>query len=132
MDADAYAVPILPSRDLGETRDFYARLGFEERGEYAAQYGYLIVVRGTVELHFSYDAETDPLTTAGSCYVHVPDADALHDAWSRLGVPTDPATGSRLVPPVDTDYGLREFAVVDRSGNLLRIGSPLADPDDRP
>jgi hypothetical protein len=29
------------------------------------------------------------------------------------------------VAPTDTDYGLREFAVVDRSGNLLRIGSDL-------
>ena len=27
--------------------------------------------------------------------------------------------------PVDTDYGLREFALVDPDGNLLRIGSPL-------
>jgi hypothetical protein len=27
--------------------------------------------------------------------------------------------------PVDADYGLREFAVVDADGNLLRIGSPL-------
>ncbi len=34
-----------------------------------------------------------------------------------------PATGSRIVAPVDTDYGMREFAVVDRSGNLIRVGS---------
>jgi len=33
-----------------------------------------------------------------------------------------PATGSRLVPPTDTDYGMREFAVVDPSGNLVRVG----------
>ncbi|MFD8783875.1 hypothetical protein [Kitasatospora sp. NPDC059599] len=66
----------------------------------------------------------DPLTTAGSCYLQVRDADALHRAWQRLGVPADPATGSRLTPPVDTDYRMREFGLVDRSGNLLRIGSP--------
>jgi hypothetical protein len=30
--------------------------------------------------------------------------------------------GSRLMPPVDTDYGIREFAVVDKSGNLVRLG----------
>ena len=29
------------------------------------------------------------------------------------------------MPPVDTDYGIREFALVDQSGNLLRVGSPL-------
>jgi hypothetical protein len=42
-----------------------------------------------------------------------------------VGIDRDPPTGSRLVPPVDTDYGMREFAVVDLSGNLVRIGSPL-------
>ena len=40
--------------------------------------------------------------------------------------PERPETGSRLMPPWDTDYGLREFAVVDPSGNLLRIGSPAS------
>jgi hypothetical protein len=56
----------------------------------------------------------------------VADADALHDDWQRFGVDHDPATGSRLVPPMDTDYGMREFALVDPSGNLIRLGSPLA------
>jgi hypothetical protein len=27
------------------------------------------------------------------------------------------------VKPVTTDYGMREFALVDKSGNLYRIGS---------
>ena len=40
-------------------------------------------------------------------------------------MPTDPATGSRLMAPWDTDYGLREFALVDPNGNLVRVGSPL-------
>jgi hypothetical protein len=30
-----------------------------------------------------------------------------------------------LHEPVDTDYGLREFAHVDPDGNLLRVGSPM-------
>jgi hypothetical protein len=29
------------------------------------------------------------------------------------------------VEPMDADYGMREFALVDRSGNLIRVGSPL-------
>jgi hypothetical protein len=33
------------------------------------------------------------------------------------------------MPPVDTDYGIREFALVDRSGNLVRVGSPLHTSD---
>jgi hypothetical protein len=30
-----------------------------------------------------------------------------------------------IKPPVDSDYGQREFAVIDPSGNLVRVGSPL-------
>ena len=52
--------------------------------------------------------------------------DALYAEWNLIGVPSDPATGSRLQPPVDTEYGLRELALVDPSGNLLRAGSPVS------
>ncbi len=119
-----HAVPILPSRDLGETRAFYAALGFESLGEEG--WDYLILGRGGVRLHFALQPDVDPLSTAGSCYAYVDDADALYRAWAPLVVP-DPTTGSRIVAPRSTDYGMREMAVVDRSGNLLRLGSPL-DP----
>jgi catechol 2,3-dioxygenase-like lactoylglutathione lyase family enzyme len=118
------AVPVLPSRHLRETLAFYERLGFESRGQPPERWNYLILGRGGVELHFWLHEDVDPLTTDAGCYVRVADADALHAEWERLGVPTDPATGSRLVAPVETDYGMREFALVDPSGNLLRIGSP--------
>ena len=61
-----------------------------------------------------------------SCYVYVDDAESLHHSWSDAVV-ADPRTGSRLMRPWDTDYGMVEFAVVDRSGNLLRFGSPRLD-----
>ena len=118
------AVPILPSRDLRETLALYERLGFENRGAPPKEWDYLIIGRGGAELHFYAAPDVDPLTTAGSCYVFVDDADALHTEWQQLGVEHDPATGSRLVPPMTTDYGMREFALVDRSGNLVRVGSP--------
>ena len=123
---DEYSVPILPSRNLEETLDFYARLGFELRGAPIETYRYLILARGSVELHFWDAPDVDPLTTDASCYLRVHDADALHAEWAEIGIERDPATGSRLMPPTDTDYGMREFALVDKSGNLLRIGSPLA------
>jgi len=120
-----YAVPILPSRNLDETLEFYARLGFELQGAPIEKYRYLIIGRGSIELHFWDAPGVDPLTTDASCYIRVDDAGALHGEWERVGIETDPATGSRLMPPVDTDYGIREFALVDKSGNLLRVGSPL-------
>jgi catechol 2,3-dioxygenase-like lactoylglutathione lyase family enzyme len=120
-----YAVPVMPSRNLRETLAFYERLGFELRGALPETYGYLIVGRGeAIELHFWESPEVDPMTTDHSCYVRVADADALHGEWERVGVPSDPGTGSRLMPPGDTDYGMREFALVDTSGNLIRVGSP--------
>jgi len=121
------AVPILPSRDLGETLAFYERLGFEDRGSGSWQdWNYLIIGRGGIELHFYLDPDIDPLMTAANCYLRVHDADALYAEWNMIGVPSDPATGSRLQPPVDTEYGLRELALVDPSGNLLRAGSPIS------
>ena len=120
---DEHAVPILPSRNLEETLAFYERLGFGLRGAPIERFRYLIVGRGTVEIHFWDAPDVDPLTTDFSCYVHVRDADGLYSEWNDIGVPTDPTTGSRLMAPWDTDYGLREFALVDPSGNLVRIGS---------
>src|SRR3712207_822008 len=114
------AVPILPSRDLRETLAFYERLGFENRGAPPEEWDYLIIGRGGIELHFFAAPETNPWTTAASCFVFVPDADRLHEEWARVGVESDPETGSRLVAPMDTDYAMREFALVDRSGNLIR------------
>ena len=118
------AVPILPSRDLGETLAFYERLGFESRGaEPWEAWNYLIIGRGNIHLHFFGMPEIDPLTTIAGCYLYVEDADAVHEEWRGV-VERDPATGSRLEEPMDTHYGMREFALVDPSGNLVRVGSP--------
>jgi hypothetical protein len=38
----------------------------------------------------------------------------------------NPLTGSRLEAPMDTDYGMREFALIHPSGNLIRFGSSVA------
>ena len=115
-----YAVPILPSRNLRETLAFYERLGFENRGAPPEKWDYMILGRGGVELHFFAAPDTDPLTTSASCYIFVPD-----EEWKQVGVPHDGATGSLLGAPMETDYRMREFALVDRSGNLIRVGSQL-------
>jgi catechol 2,3-dioxygenase-like lactoylglutathione lyase family enzyme len=119
-----FAVPILPAKDLDAILAFYELLGFENRGAPPSEWNYLIIRRGNVQLHFYGEPDVDPLTTAFSCYVYTDDADALFGEWDGIGVPTDPATGSRLQAPVTTDYGMREFALVDPSGNLIRVGSP--------
>ncbi len=85
------AVPILPSRNLDETLEFYSRLGFELRGAPIEKYRYLIIGRGSIELHFWDAPEVDPLITDASCYIRVDDADALHREWEGVGIQSDPA-----------------------------------------
>jgi catechol 2,3-dioxygenase-like lactoylglutathione lyase family enzyme len=117
-------VPILPSRDLSESLAFYEALGFENRGAPPDDWDYLILGRGGLEIHFYLAPDVDPLTTDASCYAFVDDVRVLYDEWVGVVVP-DRETGSRLIAPLETDYGMREFAVVDRSGNLVRVGSPI-------
>jgi hypothetical protein len=109
--------PVIPVRDLKRALRRYRMLGFSTREyEGPAQYGY--VERDGVELHLSESAEHDRREGA-EIYFYVSDADALHAAWSTSGVK------GRFIAPHDTDYGLREFAFIDRDGTAHRIGSPL-------
>ena len=116
--------PILPSRDLRATAAFYARLGFEQTGIWEDEY--LIVMRGEVGLHFVCEPGMDPYSTVSACYLYVEDADALHAEYLALDLPSEGIPRLHGAP-VETDYRLREFAVVDIDGNLLRIGS-FVDP----
>jgi catechol 2,3-dioxygenase-like lactoylglutathione lyase family enzyme len=115
--------PILPSRDLRATSAFYERLGYEEAGFWPDEY--LIVSRGAIGLHFFHCPELDPGSSIAGCYLYVEDADALHTEYSAVGLPGEGIPRLHGAPQ-DTEYGLREFGLVDADGNLLRIGSQLA------
>lgn len=55
---------------------------------------------------------------AGSCYVYVDDADALHAELL--------AKGARVLgEPVSRPWGLREFEALDPEGNRLTFGQPF-------
>ncbi len=112
-------IPILASRDIAETVGFYERLGFGVVRLYEG-FGapYLLLRRDDVELHFVHSPDTDPKESHGGCYLRLEDAQAVYDEWAPLGVP-------EVHPPRDTPWGMREFFVVDPSGNLIRIGTPL-------
>lgn len=112
-------IPILASRDIQETTSFYERLGFSVVGHYD-EFGptYLMVRRDDVELHFVHSPETDPAESHGGCYLRLADAQAVYEEWESLAL-------TEIRPPRDTPWGMREFFVVDPSGNLLRIGTRL-------
>ena len=115
------ATPILPARDLEETRAFYERLGFIAAGWWPTEFGgYAILTRGDLGMHFFSYADLSPFTNYAGCYWRVKDVDGLHAECVDAGVP---ASGTPRVTSVDEKpWGMREFALVDPNGNLIRVG----------
>lgn len=122
---DDVAIPQLPSRSLPRTLAFYRRLGFEGEIVGPAR-DYAIVERGTLELHFFLHEALVPDRSAFSCYLRVHDVDAVYDALHQARLPERGIP--RMEPVADKPWGMREFAVVDEDGTLLRIGQVLAAP----
>jgi catechol 2,3-dioxygenase-like lactoylglutathione lyase family enzyme len=118
------AIPTLPSRDLDATAAFYVSLGFTEAARWAAEY--MIMIRGAIELQFFEDRQVDPYTSNAGCYLRVADAWGLWDEWAAAGIPLGHRGIPRLQgPPEDREYGLREFALIDPDGSLVRVGAPI-------
>jgi hypothetical protein len=121
MRADDIAIPILPSRNLANTLEFYRRLGFD--GFIHSHGGYAILMRGTVELHFSLHRKLDPEKSVSCCYLRVSRVDTIHSEFSRAKLPRQGIPRQDALE--DKPWGLREFAVVDLDGNLIRIGQVM-------
>lgn len=123
MQQDDLAIPILPSRSVDDTLAFYRRLGFDGT-IWGAPYSYAILRRGTVELHFFTHEELRPAESNAGCYIRVSDVESIYQAFalvelSRTGIPRQDVLE---VKP----WGMREFAIVDPDGNLIRIGQTLS------
>jgi DNA-binding MarR family transcriptional regulator len=112
--------PIFPVRNLTAALAHYAALGFDTLA-YADGNEYGFADRDGVGLHLAADAGHDPAHHAASAYLHVRDADALYEEWSRPGI------GGLTRPVGPTPYRLREGSHTDPDGNLIRFGSPMAE-----
>ena len=113
------AIPTLPCRSVTAAVAFYKRLGFEG-GAHEFNGDYAVLCRGTVELHFFTHKELVPFNSSAGCYVRVLDVESVYRSFlssqlPRAGIP-------RMDTLEDKPWGLREFAIVDPDGNLLRIG----------
>ncbi|MGL3607269.1 glyoxalase [Rhizobium sp. G187] len=109
------AVPILPSLDFSQTRDFYVgNLGFEEVA--AACDDYLVVQRDGLELHFWLS--DDPLQCEST------------SVFFRTGAPADFYRDLRergidaIMPQSDKEHPVR-FHVRDPHGNLLMFADAV-------
>jgi len=111
------AVPVLASLDIEATQRFYAeKLGFTAVARYP-DYG--IVERNGVQIHFWLTDDAD-IPKATSCRVDVDGVDQLYEEMNTSGVvhPNGPLT--------DQPWGLREFAVLDGDGNMIKFGQRSA------
>ena len=122
MQQNDIAIPILPSRSVNDTLAFYRLLGFDGK-IWGEPYSYAILRRGTVELHFFTHKELHPAESSAGCYIRVSDVESICSAFAlaqlpRQGIPRQDELG-------DKPWGMREFAIVDPDGNLIRIGQTL-------
>ncbi len=106
------AVPVLYSLDLEPSISFYEEnLGFERRGVYP---DYAVLHRDGVEIHLALCGDKRiPENT--QCRVNVVGIDALHAECKKKKIVHPNG-------PLETKpWGLREFAVLDRDGNLIKF-----------
>lgn len=109
----ARSIPVLPSPDITESRDFYRdKLGFEIISPEMDDY--LIVRRGEIEIHF-WKSDDRKLPEVSSCYIRGGEVPALHAEYSARGV-------EKLSPFTVRPWNMKEFYVHDPHGNLLRFG----------
>lgn len=106
---------ILPVVSMESAAAFYRQLGFDVQS-YDSQYAWVVHDRKEI-LHLREVAGLDPGVNAASCYLHVGDADGWHAAWTAAELPVEPIE--------DQPWGMREFSVVDPSGNLIRVGQNI-------
>jgi catechol 2,3-dioxygenase-like lactoylglutathione lyase family enzyme len=115
------AIPVLPSRSLGDTLAFFRRLGFD--GEIHSFGDYAILRRGLVELHFFTHRDLRPSESHAGCYIRVKDVESIYREFASAQLPRRGIPRQDVLE--DKPWGMREFAVVDPDGNLLRVGQTL-------
>ena len=112
--------PILPARDVAGAEAFWSRLG------YITVYSdgdYLLLKREGAEVHFFRHPGLDPFANDHGAYLRPSDIDALDAEWAALGLPSQGIP--RLERAEDKPWGMRELALLDPDGNLLRAGQEL-------
>jgi catechol 2,3-dioxygenase-like lactoylglutathione lyase family enzyme len=106
---------------LQRTIEFYEKLGFS--GRLLASGTYVILTRGDLELHFFPHPDLTPTTCYAGCYMRVAEVDALHSAFIPIGLPEMGIP--RMEKVENKPWMMREFALIDEDGNLVKFGKPL-------
>lgn len=111
------AIPVLLTLDVNETVKFYTEtLSFKCRHK---QIGFAILVRDAIELHFTQCPEKK-LVEWSCCRINASGIDALFSEFSKCKVIHPNCTLHQ------TDYGTREFGILDSQGVLITFFEPIA------
>ena len=121
MDKDTAVIPIMLSHNLDETIIFYRNLGFAFE-DLRPHNQYLIATFEDIEIHFQSNENLDIFTNNSMCYIRMKNAKLLFNKWQEIGLPRNgiPRMDNMSLKP----WGMYEFAIIDPSGNLIRIGKP--------
>ncbi|WP_299521580.1 VOC family protein [Winogradskyella sp.] len=112
-------IPVLASLDINKTVNFYkTKLGFDRVGYLDDNYA--VIARDNFVVHFwKCNDKIHPENT--SCYVDVEDIDTLYNELVSFNV----------IHPngilEDKPYGMREFAILDEDGNLIKFGQEIEE-----
>jgi len=106
---------IFQVRDFAEALAFYPEvLGFEVGWTWGDPPGYASVCRDRVEINFGAPQQGQGIVPSG-IYIAITNIDSY---YARIQ-----ARGAEIAVPIgDRDYGMRDFTVVDPSGNRLSFG----------
>lgn len=112
------AVPVLQSLNISDTVAFYEKqLGFSKLHQEA---GFAIMYRDEVYLNFT-ECDDKYLPENTACRIRVTDVESL---WNEL----HPKKVTHPNAPLETtDYGTKEFGVIDVSGNLITFFELIND-----
>jgi uncharacterized glyoxalase superfamily protein PhnB len=108
------AVPILSVSDLGEALDYYERvLRFKVEWKWGEPPYLAGVCRDRVEVNLALSSQST--AAASKVYFQMAGVDAYYSELTRAGAKV-------AVPLGDRPYGMRDFRIVDPSGNELSFG----------
>jgi uncharacterized glyoxalase superfamily protein PhnB len=112
------AVPILSVADLSDALEYYERvLGFRVGWRWGEPPRLASVCRDRVELNLSRSPEAKP--GASRVYFQMAGVDTYYERITVAGAKV-------AVPLADRPYGMRDFRIVDPSGNELSFGEAIA------
>lgn len=110
-------IPVLASLNIKNTVEFYKnKLGFDRVGYLADNYA--IIARDNFVVHF-WKCNDKIHSENTSCYVDVENIDILYKELQAFDV-IHP--NGKLK---DHAHGMREFAILDEDGNMIKFGQEL-------